>query len=107
MPAAAPRRPNPARSDSAKHLRVPAAICVALFGFAFVAGPQSCEWGLDAYFIVGVVVLVVLAITPWTVQRHLPARDRLWRTLGYTVAGLGVWIAGFALAGFRLLCRLM
>ncbi len=107
MPSAPPRLPNPASAGAAQHLRIPAAICLSLFGFAFVAGSQSCEWGLDAYFMVGVLVLVVLAITPWILQRHWPARNRLWLALGYTAAGLVVWIAGFALAGFRLLCRLL
>lgn len=88
-------------------MRVPATICLALLGFAFVAGVRSCEWGLDAYFVVGVVTLLVLAITPWALQRQTSMRTRVWLSLGWALAGFVAWILGFALAGFRLLCRLM
>ena len=34
--------------------KIAGACCLALFVFAFVAAPHSCEWGLTAYFWAGV-----------------------------------------------------
>ncbi len=88
-------------------MNLPAALCLALFAFAFLAGPSSCEWGLDAYFWVGVGLCVVLVALPWARLRQAPVRTRWLNALGWAGAGVGVWFAGFVLGGFRLMCRLM
>ena len=80
--------------------------CAALIVLAFVAGPHSCEGGLDTYFFSGLGCFVIAVAAPFVLHRDLPV-SRQALAAG-TLAALVVvaWIAGFAIGGFRLLCRL-
>ena len=82
------------------------AICAALFVFAFIAAPQSCEWGLTAYFWSGVASLIVLLAVPMVVRtdRSIPGRVALG--LGLAALGVAVWVAGLFAANVRIMCRL-
>jgi len=82
------------------------AVCAALFSFAFVAAPQSCEWGLAAYFWAGVATLVMLPVAPALLltDRSVPRRALLG--LGLAAIVLIVWVAGLFIANVRVVCRL-
>lgn len=84
-----------------------AGVCAALFAFAFVAAPRSCEWGLSAYFWTGVVAVVLLPTAPF-LKRFKPASARTPALYGLLYAGLVVctWIAGLFAANVRIMCRL-
>lgn len=83
-----------------------ALVLLGLFGFAFIAAPHSCEWGLTAYTWAGLGALLGLALMPWLLD---PESTHGWRalfTLGLSAMGLLVWAAGLLAANFRLICRL-
>ncbi len=88
-------------------LALGAALCVALFAFAFVAAPHSCEWGLTAYFNAGVVAVVALMVVPLAFSRRLPPLQRTLLSLGFGVAGVAVWLGGLFAANLRIICRLI
>ena len=87
-------------------LPVVAALCIGLFAFAFVAAPQSCEWGLTAYFWSGVAVLIVLLAAPFVLQSARPVPIRIYLALGYVALGALTWIGGLFAANVRIMCRL-
>jgi hypothetical protein len=85
-----------------------AGICTALFAFAFafVAAPHSCEWGLNAYFALGLVAVIALFLGPlWLLSRNALSK-RLLLGLGLAATGLVAWIAGLFAANVQILCRL-
>lgn len=56
------------------------ALYAALFAFAFVASPYSCEWGLSAYFFAGLAILLALAAAPFALAPTSASRGaRSWR----------------------------
>ena len=81
-------------------------LCVALFAGAFAAAPYSCEGGLGAYALAGLVVVVVLALLPFVLRRDASIARRFGLALGLAALGFGVWIAGMAAANVRIMCRL-
>lgn len=81
-------------------------LCAALFAFAFVAAPKSCEWGLGAYFWSGVVCVLVMFALPFVLRAASSARSRSGLAFAFAAAGCGVWIAGLFAANVRILCRL-
>ena len=83
------------------------AVCAAMFAFAFVAAPSSCEWGLGAYFWAGVACLAVLAALPFARRRDASAAKRMAIGLALAAGGLAIWIAGLFAANVRILCRLV
>ena len=83
------------------------ALCVALFAFAFVAAPSSCEWGLTAYFNCGVVVIVGLMVLPFVFSRRLPPWPRCLLAFGLGALGAAVWLGGLFAANLRIICRLI
>ena len=56
-------------------LAVASTLCVALFGFAFLAAPRSCEWGLEAYCWAGGAVVVVLLAVSVAAPQHILLRQ--------------------------------
>lgn len=83
-----------------------AALAAALFGFAFVAAPASCEWGLTAYFWGGVAVMLVLAAAPFACAGGATPMSRLGHALVYSAGIAAVWVAGLFAANVRIVCRL-
>lgn len=94
-----PEAPHPRYSITAV-----AALCVALFGFAFIAAPRSCAWGLSAYFWSGVALTIAGAALPSIVDDKQLPRAGISLLLGGTV--VAVWVIGLLAAPFQLLCRL-
>jgi len=81
-------------------------LCVALFAFAFIAAPSSCEWGLDAYFWSGVASLVLLFAAPFVFRVEYSLLGRAGFAVGLLVLGAAVWFAGLFIANVRIMCRL-
>jgi len=77
-----------------------------IFLSAFLIAPHSCEGGLELYLLGGAAMTLVLSSLPFMLLRHKPLSSRL-----VTAALLGfitvlVWLAGFFIADFRIICRL-
>jgi len=83
-----------------------AALCTALFGFAFVAAPHSCEWGLAAYTGAGLLVLVALAALPFFAARAATLLSRFGQSALLSCIALGAWFGGLFAANVRIICRL-
>jgi len=81
-------------------------LCAGLFGFAFVAAPSSCQWGLAAYFWAGVGTIAVLAALPVLRRDRRPPGRVAAAAVGHAALGAAVWVGAFALAPFRIICRL-
>ena len=80
---------------------------VMLFGFAFIAAPHACEWGLDAYAWTGAAVVVVLLALPVFTLAALAPWQRLLMSLGLGSAGALVWVAGLFASNMRIICRMI
>lgn len=82
-----------------------AALCSTLLILALQWGPRTCERGTEDYLLAGVAALVAAFAAPVAL-----ARAGLWKRfalgIGFAAACLTVWVAGWALGEFRLLCRL-
>ncbi len=83
-----------------------AGLLLALFVFAFIAAPSSCEWGLNAYFLAGAAAFLGLAALPFAGAGGLIVTSRAGSSLLLAGATLLVWIAGIFIANFQLMCRL-
>jgi hypothetical protein len=83
-----------------------AAVAIAIFAAAFWAAPRSCEGGLELYLGFGAVALIVLFALPLVLESTSSLAARIGWAFGFVAAGTGVWVAGFAAAGVRLMCRL-
>jgi hypothetical protein len=84
-----------------------AAVCAALFACAFVAAPNSCQWGLDAYFWTGVACLVALFALPFALRACASIAGRAGFGIGLVALGIGVWLAGLFAANVRIICTLL
>jgi hypothetical protein len=81
-------------------------VCIALLVFAFAAAPHSCEWGLSAYFWVGVAAACLLALLPVLRMRGRPLPARIGLGLGFAAVVVVVSIVGLFAADVRIMCRL-
>ena len=87
--------------------RLAAAVCAALFSFAFIAAPSSCEWGLSAYFWTGVAAIVFVCVAPFLSWfKQTGGSSPALSSLLYAAAVLCTWIAGLFAANVRIMCRL-
>ena len=91
---------------STKTLWISGGIAAALFAFAFVAGPKSCEWGLTAYFWAGVAALLALFAVPLVLRTDRTLPMRLAFGLAFSATGIAVWFAGLEAGNVRIMCRL-
>lgn len=82
------------------------ACCLALFVFAFVAAPRSCEWGLSAYFWSGAACVALLVALPFGMLRREPLQRRVLLGLALGALACATWIAGLFAANVRIMCRL-
>ncbi len=78
----------------------------AIFAFAFIAAPHSCEWGASAYFLTGVAGFLGLFMAPIVVHTDRTMLRRMLPGLGFAAVTLIVWTAGLFIANVRILCRL-
>jgi len=82
------------------------ALSSALFAFAFVAAPKSCQWGNDAYLWVGGAVLIALFAWPLVARAGGSLLFRAGLGLAFVVVGCAVWLGGLFAANFRIICTL-
>lgn len=78
----------------------------ALFAFAFVAAPRSCQWGNTAYFWAGIATLVSLFALPLVLRAGASVLIRAGLGLGFAALGCAVWLGGLFAANFRIICTL-
>jgi hypothetical protein len=82
-----------------------AALSVTLLILALLWGPRTCERGTEDYLLAGIAALAAAFAAPVAL-----ARAGLWKRLalgiGFAAACLTVWVGGWMLGEFRLLCRL-
>jgi hypothetical protein len=83
-----------------------AALCCALFAFAFVAAPASCEWGLETYAGAGLASVAVLAVMPFALRAGPTVAARAGLAALLVAAVAAAWFAGLFAANVRILCRL-
>jgi hypothetical protein len=81
-------------------------LCAALFAFAFVAAPHSCEWGLSAYFWTGVAGVLALFALPLVLRAAASTRARIGLAFAFAAVGCGAWFGGLIAANVRIMCRL-
>lgn len=93
---------NPGR----KRWTVCLALCCALFAFAFVAAPASCEWGLQAYVYAGLSCVALLFATPIVLRDGTSRLASVAPALGFAALGCAVWLGGLFIANVRIMCRL-
>lgn len=95
----------PERAVPRRAWLVLAALGAGTLGLVLAYGPRSCEGGLEVYLLGGLAAVVAAFAVP-----VVAARLALWKRLaagaGFAVTILAVWVAGWNLGGFRLLCRL-
>lgn len=82
------------------------ALCLALLGAAFLVAPHSCEWGLTAYFWLGVAVTITLLVIPFAMKGNLHFFKRVLASLGLVALAAAVWVAGLYAADIQVICRL-
>ena len=83
-----------------------ATLCAALFVFAFVAAPKSCQWGNAAYSKVGIGCLIALFTMPFALRAGRSVFGTMGFAVGFVAFGCGVWLAGLFAANFRIICAL-
>lgn len=81
------------------------AFCAVQIILAKICGPHSCEWGNKTYFWSGIVVLVASFLVPFLQQGWAIGRQLGFGFL-FIVLSAGLWIAGFLLGDFRIVCTL-
>ena len=77
----------------------------ALFAFAFVAAPASCEWG-ETYAGAGLASVAVLAVMPFALRADPTVAARAGLAALLVAAVAAAWFAGLFAANVRILCRL-
>ena len=83
-----------------------AVMCFSMFVFAFIAAPKSCEWGLNAYALAGVICIVLLLVLPFALRAAESGGARVGLGVALAAAGAIVWIVGLFAANVRIMCRL-
>ncbi|PKQ27600.1 MAG: hypothetical protein CVT63_07120 [Candidatus Anoxymicrobium japonicum] len=77
-----------------------------IFLSAFLIAPRSCEGGLELYLLGSAVLVLVLSSLPFMLLRHKPLSSRLTTASLLGFITVLVWLAGFFIANFRIICRL-
>ena len=78
----------------------------AMYLFGFIAAPRSCQWGLDAWFMIGLGMLILCVVVPLRAPGARLVRSPLGSAALLGGACFLVWLLGLFTAGFQLLCRM-
>ena len=81
-------------------------LLVAMLVFGFIAAPHSCEWGLNAWLVAGLLVGITCVVTPFRSPGARLVRSPLGSAALLGSACFLVWCVGIFIADFQLLCRL-
>ena len=84
-----------------------AAVCLALFAFAFAIAPAACEGGLSTYVWTGVAAVTTLGAVPFVSDPQLPLKGRVLRGLFLALLAVAAWMIGLFAADVRIMCRLL
>ena len=87
-------------------LKLLAGLLGAMLLFGFIAAPHSCQWGLDAWLLAGVLVGLTCLVLPLRLPGARPIRSPLGSAILLVLVCFVVWLIGLFTAGFQLLCRL-
>jgi hypothetical protein len=79
--------------------------CIIQIILAKICGPHSCEWGNKTYFWSGIIVLIASFLIPFS-QHGLTVGKQLGIGFVFILLSAALWIAGFFLGGFRIICTL-
>ncbi|MEJ0104398.1 MAG: hypothetical protein WDO19_18325 [Bacteroidota bacterium] len=73
---------------------------------ARICGPHSCEWGNKTYFYAGILIAIAGFILPYFLTGWSAGKQT---GLGFLFLLLSavVWIAGFFIGNFKIICRLI
>lgn len=82
------------------------ALCVALFGAAWVVAPVSCDGGLTIYSIIGVIVVCVQMWLPLGMRAGGTPNARFGLAALLATLGVITWFVAAELANVRFMCRL-
>lgn len=74
--------------------------------FGFIAAPHSCAWGLNAWFITGLLVGLTCLVLPFLTPGARLVRSPLGSAILLGAICFLVWCLGLFIADFQLLCRL-
>ncbi|WP_373552142.1 hypothetical protein [Haliscomenobacter sp.] len=80
-------------------------LLLSLLMMVLICGPHSCEWGNGVYFGFGVLVFLFLLLFPF-LHKSLSMGQKIGSALGIGVLWLILWVGGFLLGDFSILCRL-
>jgi len=73
---------------------------------ALWAAPRSCEGGLEAYLLAGLIGITGLFAMPMLLRTDCGKLRRLALATLFGAIGVAVWIAGLFGANVRIICRL-
>jgi hypothetical protein len=82
------------------------AVCLVLIIYALVAGPTSCEGGLDRYALAGLATVVLLPGLPNFMRYKPEPGSRAGLRVQLALMGVVAWMFGLFVGGFQILCRL-
>ena len=83
-----------------------ASLCAAMVACALWAAPRSCEGGLEAYLLAGIIGVVALFAMPMLLRTDYSMLRRLALAVLFAGIGAAVWAAAFVGANVRIICRL-
>jgi len=72
---------------------------------AFICGPYSCKWGNTVYFYTGIANLLAAFILPLIMAEGLWPHRLLLAAL-FLLGSAIVWVIGFMVFDFKIMCRL-
>lgn len=80
-------------------------LVVIEFITASICAPYSCEWGNSTYFYTGLLLAAIALLLPF-LQKPWSVQKRIGIGLLFALAIVIIWIIGFMLFDFRIMCRL-
>jgi hypothetical protein len=78
---------------------------LSLLVMILICAPHSCEWGNSLYFGFGFLVFLFLLLSPFF-NKGMSAGQKIGSALGIGFLWVTLWVLGFLLGDFSILCRL-
>lgn len=78
---------------------------ISLLVMILICAPHSCEWGNSVYFGFGLLVFLFLLVFPFF-NKGMSAGQKIGSALGVGVLWVTLWVLGFLIGDFSILCRL-
>jgi hypothetical protein len=72
---------------------------------ASIYGPRSCDGGFEIYFWTGIFCVIVSAGIPFTAKSET-IKWKIGFSILLSIVSVLIWVGGFALGNFRIICRL-